>query len=282
MAQLRTEDAGVFKPQPFEVGDTLAIGLPGGGYGLVVIGRLNLERMFCTSFGPRFTAFPDAAALSAWKPDGWSSWMADTLGLRDGSWVKVKEPPAMAETRHIDTRVLPPFKFTVAKTGELNVAVYDPETLYVQRIIEKVDPEKYKGAPSFMPQDATTFEVALSRNMGSPCELPDQAKLKILNEERLVVAMLRERMSDISLELIFDHVLAFKRKREAEQARISPLEDGVNVSDPIKPGWFTRTVLEVHVRSKAEYPLVKSDVQRMRDIARRYRAEYDGFGAAAL
>jgi len=41
-------------------------------------------------------------------------------------------------------------------------------------------------------------------------------------------------------------------------------------------------VLEVRVRSKAEYPLVRKDVLRMRQLAAEKGATYDGFGALAV
>jgi hypothetical protein len=188
-------------PLRLAVGDAIAIALPGGGYGVAVIGRLTQERMLCTSFGPRFSNFPDADAASSWEPDGWSTWMVDTLGLRDGSWVKIAEPPAMAQTRHIDVRALPPFKFTSATTGKFHVALYDPDTLFVTKIVEPDEPEKYRAAPNYLPQDPTMFETALSRILESPCEFPDKDTVERLNAERLVVAMLRDRMSDLTKRL---------------------------------------------------------------------------------
>ncbi|MHB1550217.1 MAG: ribonuclease E inhibitor RraB [Vulcanimicrobiaceae bacterium] len=266
----------------FSVGDTIAINLPGGGYGLAVIGRLNHERMFCTTFEPRFPSYPDSAALRAWKPEAWSSWVADTLGLRDGSWVKVEEPSAMADTRHIDVRRLPRFKFESGKTGKPGLAEYDPDTLHVRRLIESPDPEEYRGAPTLLPQDATTFEIAVSRLMGSPCELPCTATVQRLNNERLVVAMLRECVTDTALTLVFEHVLAFRRGQDAKRTRMKLLEGGFDVSEPIKAGLFSRTILEVRLPSKAEYPLVREDVTKMRALAAQHGAEYDGFGAQAV
>lgn len=265
----------------FSAGDTIAIALPGGGYGIAIIGRLTPERMFCTTFGPRVDNFPDSATLANWKPEGWSRWVADTLGLRDGSWIKIERPRGMSDADHIDLQRLPRFKFTT-KTGKMQLAVYDPETLFVNEIVESPNPEEFERAPSFIPQDATTFEVAVSRNLDSACDLPDPETVKVLNEERFVVAMLRERMTGTTDTLVFDHVLTFKKKAEAERAQRELSERGLNVSEPLKAGWLGPTTLEVHISAVASYPVVRQDVKRVREIARLLGGKYDGFGAAAL
>ena len=265
----------------FKPGDTIAITLPRGGYAVAVIGRLTMERMLCTTFGPRIDNIFDAAKVQEWAPQGWSTWIADTLGLRDGSWFKIEEPPAMAGARHIDTQRLPRFKYTT-KSGEQKLAEYDPNTLFVGTLIESPDPEEFRRAPSFLPQDATTFEIAVSKNMDSPCDLPDAETRKVLNEERLVVALLREQMTGTTDTLLFDHVFAFKKKSEAERVHRELTASGYAVSEPIKASWFARTALEVHIRAVASYPVVREDIKRMRELALRYGAVYDGFGAAAL
>lgn len=264
----------------FSPGDVLAVGLPGGGYGLVIVGRLNADRMFCTSVGPRFEEYPTDAALEAWQPEFWSSWVADTLGLRDGSWVKVKKPDSLANLGEDDILTMPRFAFE-NKDGDKKLAEYDPDTLHVRAVVDATDLEEYEGAPNYFPQDATSFEVFLSNTLMSPCELPDRETVERLNAEREVVAQLRELVTDVRLVLVFDHVFVFKNNRDAKRARQELAESGFDVAAPVRSELFGPTTIEVKLRSKAEYPLVKEDVKRMRQLAAQYGADYDGFGALA-
>jgi Regulator of ribonuclease activity B len=77
-------------------------------------------------------------------------------------------------------------------------------------------------------------------------------------------------------------VLTFKRKRDAERTRAQLSVDGFDVSAPIKGGLFAPSALEVRLPSKAEYPVVKEDVKKMRALADHYGAIYDGFGAEVV
>ena len=264
----------------FKPNDTIMVELPGGGFGLVVIGRLNAERMFCTSLGPRFERYPDDEALHAWEPEFSSSWVVDTLGLRDGSWVIVKEPAALANV-DLDVRTLRRFAFE-NKAGEKKLAEYDPDTLFVRTIVDATDFEEYTHAPNFLPQDATSFEVFLSNTLQAPCDLPDIETVERLNADREVVALLRESVSDLGLTLVFDHVFLFERLPDAQETRAKLMTAGVDVAEPVGADDDGPNAIEIRLRSKAEYPLVREDVKRMQRLAAECGADYDGFGAQAL
>jgi hypothetical protein len=177
----------------FAPGDTIAIVLPEPGLVIATIGRLTPERMLVTTFGPALSRV-DSAAILAWRPEGWSSWVVDTVGLRDGTYAKIPAPPGMALAKDVDVVTLPRFK-AVAKGGQRVLAEYDPETLFIRAMIDSDDSPEFRDAPSVVPQDPTTFEVALSLNVGFDTELPDGATLEQMNKSRFVIAILSGRMS---------------------------------------------------------------------------------------
>jgi hypothetical protein len=263
----------------FAAGDTIAIVLPEPGVVLATIGRLTPERMFVTTFGPALIR-PDAAAVMAWRPEGWSSWVVDTVGLRDGTYAKLPPPPGMALAKDIDIVSLPRFK-AVAKGGRRVLAEYDPETLFIRAMVDSDDSAEFRDAPSVVPQDPTTFEVALSLNVGVDTELPDSAMLDQINQSRFVLAILREQVTSGVDELVFDHTLSFRKAKDATTALAELQRPDVEAFLLPKSGLFGPTEVRARIRSKVAYPSVRKVVRELRRIAKASNGSYDGFGALA-
>ncbi len=264
----------------FAAGDAIAIVLPEPGVVFATIGRLTPERMFVTTFGPALIR-PDASAVMTWRPEGWSSWVVDTVGLRDGTYLKMPAPPGMALAKDIDIVSLPRFK-AVAKGGRRVLAEYDPETLFIRAMIDSDDSPEFRDAPSVVPQDPTTFEVALSLNVGVDTELPDASTLEQINKSRLVLAILREQVTGGVDELVFDHTLSFRKAEDATTALAELQRPDVEAFLLPKSGLFSQTEVRARIRSKINYPTVRKVVRELQRIARASNGSYDGFGALAV
>jgi hypothetical protein len=264
----------------FTAGDTIAIVLPEPGFVIATIGRLTPERMFVTTFGPALGR-ADSADVIAWRPDGWSSWVADTIGLRDGTYLKMPAPPGMALAKDIDVLSVPRFK-AVAKGGRRVLAEYDPETLFIRAMLDSDDSPEFRDAPSVVPQDATTFEVALSLNVGFDIDLPDAATLEQMNKSRLVIAILREQVTSGVDELVFDHTLSFRKAKDATTALAELQRPNVEAFLLPKPGLSDPTEIRARIRSKIAYPSVRKVVRELQRIATASNGSYDGFGALAV
>jgi len=263
----------------FDAGDTIAILLPERGFVIAAIGRLTPDRMFVTTFGPALS--PDTPDVMAWRPDGWSSWVVDTVGLRDGTYTKMPPPPGMALAKNIDIVTLPRFK-AVAKGGRRVLAEYDPETLFIRAMVDTDDSQEFRDAPSVVPQDATTFEVALSLNVGFDTELPDGATLEQMNKSRFVIAILREQVTSGVDELVFDHTLSFRKAKDATIALAELQRPNVEAFLLPKSGLFSPTEIRARIRSKINYPTVRKVVRELQRIAKASDGSYDGFGALAV
>ncbi len=264
----------------FAAGDTIAIVLPEPGFVIATIGRLTPERMLVTTFGPALGRV-DGAGLMAWRPEGWSSWVADTIGLRDGTYLKVPSPPGLALAKDIDVATLPRFK-AVAKGGRRVLAEYDPETLFIRAMIDSDDTPEFRDAPSVVPQDATTFEVALSLNVGFDIELPDPPMLEQMNKSRFVIAILREQVTSGVDELVFDHTLSFRKAKDATTALAELLRPDVEAFVLPKSSLFSPTEVRARIRSPLNYPSVRTVVRELQRIAKASNGSYDGFGALAV
>jgi hypothetical protein len=276
---------GAFELDPayggrFAAGDTIAIGLPEPGFVIATIGRLTPERMFVTTFGPALRR-ADSAAVMAWRPEGWSSWVVDTVGLRDGTYAKIPPPPGMALAKDIDVLSLPRFK-AVAKGGRRVLAEYDPDTLFIRAMIESDDSPEFRDAPSVVPQDPTTFEVALSLNVGFDTELPDAETLEQTNKSRFVIAILREQVTSGVDELVFDHTLSFPKANHATIALAELQRPDVEAFVLPKSGLFSPTEIRARIRSRLSYPSVRKVVRELQRIAKASNGSYDGFGALAV
>jgi hypothetical protein len=264
----------------FAPGDTIAIVLPEPGLVIATIGRLTPERMLVTTFGPALSRV-DSAAILAWRPEGWSSWVVDTVGLRDGTYAKIPAPPGMALAKDVDVVTLPRFK-AVAKGGRRVLAEYDPETLFIRAMIDSDDSPEFRDAPSVVPQDPTTFEVALSLNVGFDTELPDGATLEQMNKSRFVIAILREQVTNGVDQLVFDHTLSFPKAKDATAALAELQRPDVEAFVLPKGGLFSPTEIRARIRSRIAYPSVRKVARELQRIAKASNGSYDGFGALAV
>jgi hypothetical protein len=264
----------------FAPGDTIAIVLPEPGFVIATVGRLTPERMFVTTFGPAIRS-ADAAAVMAWRPEGWSSWVVDTVGLRDGTYAKIPAPPGMALAKDIDVVSLPRFK-AVAKGGRRVLAEYDPETLFIRAMVDTDDSPEFRDAPSVVPQDPTTFEVALCLNVGFDTELPDGETLEQTNKSRFVIAILREQVTSGVDELVFDHTLTFREAKDATTALAELQRPDVEALLLPKSSLSSTTEVRARIRSKLNYPSIRKVVRELQRIAKASNGSYDGFGAQAV
>lgn len=264
----------------FASGDTIAIVLPEPGFVIATIGRLTPDRMLVTTFGPALGR-ADSAAVMAWRPEGWSSWVADTIGLRDGTYLKMPAPPGMTLAKDVDIVTLPRFK-AVANGGRRVLAEYDPETLFIRAMIDSDDTPEFRDAPSVVPQDATTFEVALSLNVGFDIELPDSPTLEQMNKSRFVIAILREQVTSGVDELVFDHTLSFRKAKDATAALAELQRPDVEAFLLPKSSLSSPTEVRARIRSKVAYPSVRKVVRELQRIAKASNGSYDGFGALAV
>ena len=254
-----------FRPIPIGTQFTIPIG------GERVIGLVHAAgggRLFCVTVGPPL--------CEGWQPAYESYWVVDDIALRDGSW--------RVSGQLADFQPEPLRRFAdTSKDGEPVLAVYDPQTLHlIDVVVVRTEEQRaeWETAPHFLRTDMPTFERVLTTTMRlaaqalEPHPYDDKA-----DEDRTVLAMLRERASDPSKALTFHHVLLFKDKRAARRAAEQGRSEGLAVK--LDAPFFGAATLEIAVESVPEYPLVRQDIHRFRALAERFGAEYDGFGALA-
>ena len=253
--------------RPIAIGTQFIIPIGGGR----VIGQVHAAgggRVFCLTLGPPLGA--------DWQPEYESNWVVDDIALRDGSW------RVSGQIADFEPEPLRRFADT-SKGGEPVLAVYDPQTLHLTDVvIVRTDEQRaeWERAPNLLPTDVPTFEHALANTMGLPARaLEPHPYDDKADEDRTVLAMLRERASDLSQALTFDHVLRFKDQRAARRAAEQARCEGHTVK--LDTPFFGAATLEIAVEAVPEYPLVRHDIHRFRALAERFGAEYDGFGALA-
>jgi hypothetical protein len=263
----------------FKASDTIAITLPAGAFAIGVIGRLTPERMLVVTFNPALAELPTDPGAGGWEPSGWSTWVADTLGLRDGSWLKIEPPAGLQSASHIQFSHLPRFK-AIDKNGKRLLITYDPETLIATKFEPTENTPEFEGAPSFVLQDATTFEVVLSENVSRKCELPARDAVDRLNKMREVIAMLREYVSSGVSQLVFDHTIGFKKSKSATDVLSHLQARGMDAFMLERKFWGPHEI-RVRVRSSLEWPQMRSIVDGFERLAHASGGRYDGFGAQA-
>ena len=224
-------------------------------------------RVLATMLGP--------ALCAGWKAEYWSSWVVDDLALRDGSWDV--HPPA----EDFESAPLPRFAYT-AKDDSPVLMVYDPWTLHVVDVVTVRSDEEgaeWSGAPRFILTDIPTFEHALANTMELPApDLTVHPYDANADEDRLVLALVRERASDVSRPLPFEHVLLFRDHKKARSAadEARALGYGVRLDAP----FLKRAMLEITSEALPSYRSLRPEIHRFRAFAERFGAEYDGFGTA--
>jgi regulator of ribonuclease activity B len=253
--------------KPIAIGTQFTIPIAGAR----VMGQVHAAgggRVFCLTVGPPL--------CEGWQPAYESFWVVEDIALRDGSW-RVSE-----QLRDFEPEPLRRFA-AASKDDELVLAVYDPQTLHVTDTVSVCTAEQreeWERAPHFLPTDVATFEHALANTMQLPAPpLEPHPYDAAADKDRIVLAMLRERASDLSKALTFDHVLRVKDKRAARRAAEQAQFEGHAVK--LETPFFGAATLEIAVESVPEYPLVRRDIHRFRALAERFGAEYDGFGALA-
>jgi hypothetical protein len=91
--------------------------------------------------------------------------------------------------------------------------------------------------------------------------------------------MLRERASDLSRPLSFEHVLLFRDHKKARSAATEARALGYRVN--LETPFLKQATLEITSDALPSYPAVRPEIHRFRAFAERVGAEYDGFGALA-
>jgi hypothetical protein len=250
---------------PIAPGTTFVVAL-GQAHVMGAVQVAGGRRIFCVMLGPPLA--------EGWQAEYESYWVVEDIALRDGSWL-VRPPDGPFEAESI-----PRFAAT-AKDGTAVLAVYDPLTLHITDVapVRSEDEQReWERAPTFMPTDVRTFEHALANTM--QLTAPDAAVHPYdaqADEDRLVLAMTRERASDVTRPLPFTHVLRFRDRRKAltaaDEARA--LGYGVRLDAP----HFRPATLEITNDAVPSYQSVRPEIHRFRAFADRFGAEYDGFEA---
>jgi hypothetical protein len=224
-------------------------------------------RVLCEMFGP--------AVHDDWKPTFTCWFVVDDIALRDGSWTL----GSMQEVIVPDP--LPRFSGTSRK-DEAVLMVYDPETLHVVDTVHVRTPEdraEWESAPVWLPTGIRAFEHALANTMELPAAPLEAVKGDDnADQDRLTIAQMRSRLTDLERPLDFEHVLLFKSKKSAQQAADDARAQGCAVA--LDTPLFRTATLVITSPARPSYPAVRPEIHRFRALAERHGGTYDGFGAS--
>jgi regulator of RNase E activity RraB len=294
---------------PFEEGDGVAIGLPSGGYALVVIARVSRKKqlMLVYAFAPRYPTLPAAEMLTQLKPE-------KAIATAFVDLYKIGErmeqaPPAyrlgrLPHWKRDEWRVLPgieiisiepqpylvfynddtleeedKFQFPVeALRGKryltVNFIIWDSFVRLMDKYVEN-PPDMDEWVGEFYRRHRECVE--LSRQILETIEREKQEGAMMKPEDRLALQQALESGLPPDEPQWFEHYLYFSKRRQAEQAAKELRQAGYEV-DLDRSGSEWR-VLAQHQLLPDEGALEEA-IEYLEALVERYAGEYDGWGVA--
>ncbi len=299
------------KTYPFEEGECVALGLPSGGYALIVVARVSRKtnQMLVYAFAPRYPTLPDPTVMTTLHPN-----QAIDIELVD--LYKIEELMRAVPPVHRLGRLpnwqreqwkVPPCVEIVTSEPLPFLEYYDDETLeFVERVaypVEQLIGGRYLWQ-TFVVFDA--FVRAMDKYVDQPpdpnewvesyyrrrkemeehlqhfrewlaCSSQEAEEVQAMNEaDRQALQKALEAGLSADTPQLFEHYLYFERRQQAAEALQSA---GYQVVVRRSAGGSEWLVL-------ASQPLLPTEedldpvIEFMEEVAARYGGEYDGWGVA--